>query len=136
MTERGDTFDLLWEVMQSMGRTVHEAAAALDLSPMQAMLLDRLPDDGPTPMTDLARTLHCDKSNLTGLVDALEARGVVSRTTPTGDRRVRAVVTSEHGRALRADLRHRLREDNPVLSRLSTTDEATLRHLLTRLLDS
>jgi DNA-binding MarR family transcriptional regulator len=102
---------------------------------MQAMLLDRLEDGVPSPMSDLARQLHCDKSNLTGLVDGLERRGLVQRTTPPNDRRVRALVTTEQGRAVRQRLSTRLREQNPLLRKLSTQQARAMLRLLDRLLD-
>jgi DNA-binding MarR family transcriptional regulator len=129
-------FDLLWEVMQAMGGQVQKAAAVEDLTPMQAMLLDRLQDDLAVPMSDLARQLHCDKSNLTSVVDALERRGLVERTTPPDDRRVRALVTTAHGRTVRTRLRRRLREDNAMLTRLEPSQlsdlEQTLKDMLGR----
>jgi DNA-binding MarR family transcriptional regulator len=129
-------FDLLWEVLRAMGGQVHAAAAAEDLTPMQAMLLDRLQDGIAAPMTDLAQQLHCDKSNLTGVVDALEARGLVERTTPPDDRRVRALVTTPEGRAVRARLDRRLRADNPLLAVLEPSTlralERTLQQMLGR----
>ncbi len=127
-------FDLLWEVMQAMGGQVQEAAAAEDLTPMQAMLLDRLQDDLAVPMSDLARQLHCDKSNLTGIVDALERRGLVERTTPQDDRRVRALVTTAQGRTVRTRLQRRLRQDNPLLARLDTPGRQRLEQILEQML--
>ena len=53
------------------------AAAALDLHPAQAGALLQL--DSPLPMTELAALLACDNSNVTGLIDRLEARGLVAR---------------------------------------------------------
>jgi DNA-binding MarR family transcriptional regulator len=63
-------------------------------------------------------------------VDALEGRGLVERTTPPGDRRVRALVTTPEGRAVRARLDRRLREDNPVLARLERPALRQLEELL------
>jgi DNA-binding MarR family transcriptional regulator len=126
-------FDQLWGVLQAVGRDVHTAAAEHGLTPMQAMLLDRLADGVASPQTELARSMNCDTSNLTGLVDALESRGLVERTTPANDRRVRAVITTESGRELRATLSRRLRERNPVLGRLSAVEQRQLSGLLERL---
>jgi len=125
----------MWQLLQHLGRDVHAAAGEVDLTPMQAMLLDRLEDGVPSPMSDLARQLHCDKSNLTGLVDGLERRGLVQRTTPPNDRRVRALVTTEQGRAVRQRLSTRLREQNPLLRKLSTQQARAMLRLLDRLLD-
>jgi DNA-binding MarR family transcriptional regulator len=55
--------------------------------------------DGPIPLGQLAERLCCVKSNVTQLVDRLEAELLVRRVPDPADRRsVRAEVTSE-GRA-------------------------------------
>jgi DNA-binding MarR family transcriptional regulator len=135
VTQRGEVFDLMLDVMHALGSDLQAAAAEEGLTPMQSMLLDRLQDDVAAPMSDLAHQLHCDKSNLTGLVDALESLGLVERTTPPEDRRVRALVTTQRGRAVRRRLDLRLRDSNPLLARLSAGEAAQLHRLLRRLLD-
>jgi len=100
---------------------------------MQAMLLHQL-DQQPVPMTEVARKLHCDTSNATGLVDRLEQRGLIVRVTPATDRRVRAVQLTDLGRQVHADLGHRLRAGNPVFDRLDAGELEQLEHLLGRLL--
>ena len=127
-------YDLLWELMRAMGRDLHEVAGAEGLTPMQVMLLDRIEDDVAVPMSNLAAQLHCDKSNLTGIVDALEARGLVQRTTPPDDRRVRALVTTTEGRAVRARLDRRLRAENPLLTRLGPSQLLQLEQALVQML--
>jgi DNA-binding MarR family transcriptional regulator len=127
-------YDLLWELMRAMGRDLHEVAGAEGLTPMQVMLLDRIEDDVAVPMSNLAAQLHCDKSNLTGIVDGLETRGLVERTTPRGDRRVRALVTTEQGREVRGRIGQRLREDNPLLARLEPDALGEFERLVQQLL--
>src|SRR2546422_3876238 len=53
--------------------------AALELTMPQAQLLLNLDPDRPVPMNTLADTLGCDASNVTGLVDRLEARSLLER---------------------------------------------------------
>jgi DNA-binding MarR family transcriptional regulator len=57
-----------------------------DLQPPQQMVLGLL--DEPRPMGELALEMHCDSSNITGIVDRLEERGLVERTAVARDRRV------------------------------------------------
>jgi DNA-binding MarR family transcriptional regulator len=116
------------------GRDLHEAAPRGGLTPMQAMLLGPPRGRRRTPMSDLARQLHCDKSNLTGIVDALESAGLVERTTPPDDRRVRRLVTTPVGQAVRTRLDRRLREDNPLLARLDARSAAELQQSLEQML--
>ncbi|MBW3630045.1 MAG: MarR family transcriptional regulator, partial [Gemmatimonadetes bacterium] len=53
------------------------------------------------PMRSLAGQLRCDASNVTGLADRLEVRGLVTRVGQQGDRRVKLLALTDAGRALR-----------------------------------
>ena len=44
------------------------------------------------PMHEIASLLACDSSNVTGIVDRLEARGLVTRRTAERDRRVKQIL--------------------------------------------
>jgi DNA-binding MarR family transcriptional regulator len=54
---------------------------------------------------ELAARLGCDKTNVTGMVDRLVRRGLLTRETDPNDRRISRVVLTDEGKALRADLR-------------------------------
>src|SRR5216117_4526079 len=61
------------------------------------------------PLGQLAERLACVKSNVTQLVDRLEADGLVTRSHDRGDRRSRLAVLTDKGReacALGNDVRH------------------------------
>src|SRR5882724_9247020 len=60
-----------------------------ELSPVQCHVLHLIEPGRPLPMRRLAETLGCDASNVTGLVDRLEARGLVERRPSSEDRRVK-----------------------------------------------
>lgn len=66
------------------------------LTPQQAELLCQL-EHGTRTHGELAELLHCDKTNVTGLVDRLERRGLVRREANAGDRRVAEVVLTDDG---------------------------------------
>jgi DNA-binding MarR family transcriptional regulator len=72
-----------------------------DLSPSQFNVLNLLYDqpDGCTQI-ELSRWLIMHRSNVTGLVDRLEARGLVQRRENAGDRRAHRVVLTVTGRKL------------------------------------
>jgi DNA-binding MarR family transcriptional regulator len=59
----------------------------------------------PMSMGELAAALGIDKPNATTVVDELEARGLVTRTTHPTDRRAKVVAATEAGTllAIRAD---------------------------------
>jgi DNA-binding MarR family transcriptional regulator len=70
-----------------------------DLTPQQTQLLCRL-TAGPIGMTELSRSLHLEKSSLTGLVDRVERRGLVARTPDPNDRRAFQIALTGRGRRL------------------------------------
>jgi DNA-binding MarR family transcriptional regulator len=131
---RAEAGDMLVRLVTPLGGHLGAVSAQHGLTPMQAMLLDRIDEGAALPMTELARELRCDTSNLTGLADRLEERGLVERVTPREDRRVRALALTAKGRALRRALSRDVREGNPMLERLSAAECATLATLLARLI--
>ena len=79
--------------------------ARWDLSPSQFNLLNVLADfpDGCT-QSDLSRQLIMHRSNVTGLVDRLEERGLVARKENATDRRAWLVVLTPVARKLLAEI--------------------------------
>jgi DNA-binding MarR family transcriptional regulator len=104
------------------------AASELDLHPAQAGALMQL--SSPLPMSELAGQLGCDSSNVTGLVDRLEARGLVARQASAEDRRVKHVVLTEEGEALRERMLVKLGEAPVGFERLRAAEQRQLRDLL------
>jgi len=51
----------------------------------------------PVPMRALAGRLGCDASNVTGIVDRLEALGLARREAAASDRRVKIVAITDRG---------------------------------------
>lgn len=109
------------------------AASELDLHPGQAGTLLQL--DSPMPMNELASQLACDSSNVTGIIDRLEARGLVERRPDAQDRRVKHVVLTAAGRRVRGRLLAQIAGPLPGLERLSTSEQQQLYGLLVRMLD-
>jgi MarR family transcriptional regulator, organic hydroperoxide resistance regulator len=109
-------------------------AAEFDLSPMQAFALRLLEPGTPLPMSDLAEALHCDASNVTGIVDRLEDRGLIARRAADHDRRVKMLVVTESGAALRERLLARISEPPPPIAALSAADQRALRDIMRRAL--
>jgi DNA-binding MarR family transcriptional regulator len=105
----------------------------LDLFPPQLMVLKAL--DEPRPMRDVAAALACDSSNLTGITDRLEERGLVQRTADPGDRRVKLLVLTDDGKRLRSEVLARMSEPPPgAVEALSLADLRKLRGLLRKAL--
>ena len=102
-----------------------------DLMPPQQMVLGLL--DKPQPMGELAQQMHCDSSNITGIVDRLEERGLVERGAAEGDRRVKLVALTAEGRKLRDELARRRAEPPPELTELSEAELRKLRQIFAKL---
>ncbi|MBC2907568.1 MarR family transcriptional regulator [Streptomyces sp. PSKA01] len=113
-------------------RDLTAAAAMHGLTMTQAKMLILLRQQ-PLPMRALAGRLACDASNITGLVDRLEARGLVSRHADAADRRIKNVVATEEGseavRLIRADMR----ATSAAFARLDEEGRRSLYELLGRL---
>jgi len=105
----------------------------LELSPPQAHALKVLRPGNPIAMRELANGLHCDPSNITGIVDRLEARGLVERRAAPGDRRIKTLVLTGGGMQLRGLLLDRLSEPPPAIAALSADEQRLFRDLLRRI---
>jgi DNA-binding MarR family transcriptional regulator len=74
--------------------------------------------------------MHCDNSNITGIVDRLEERGLVERGAAEGDRRVKLVALTQAGREIHDELARRRAEPPAELAALSDADLRKLRQIL------
>jgi DNA-binding MarR family transcriptional regulator len=83
-------------------------------------------------MGDLATAMHCDNSNITGIVDRLEERGLVQRQPADYDRRVKLIAATKAGDRLRDDLNRRFAEPPAAIANLSEEDLQALRAILRR----
>jgi DNA-binding MarR family transcriptional regulator len=106
--------------------------AEFDLAKQQAFALVHLEPDQPKPMSELAATMFCDASNITGIADRLEARGLVERVPAAHDRRVKTLVLTPEGVRVRAELAARLSEPPEAVTSLSVADQRALRDILRR----
>ena len=134
-TAATEAWGLVWRIFSADKPRRMVTLNEIGLAPMQAMALTSLQPGEPMPMSALAGVLMCDNSNVTGIVDRLEALGLVERRPSERDRRVKAVALTEEGEALRAVVQQRMGEPPPPLKRLSDEDAATLRDILQRALD-
>ena len=110
-------------------------AAEFDLSPVGLRLLQVIEPDEPMPMSALAGRLGCDASNMTGMVDRLETRGLLERRDDARDRRVKRIALTEEGCAVRNRVLDRLHEPPEAIARLSPADQRALRDVLRRAVD-
>lgn len=110
-----------------------DAAAEHSLTGAQARVLGLLSIQ-PMPMRRIARKLKCEPSNVTGIVDRLESRGLVERLPDPADRRVKLAAPTDKGRETARELRDGLNFAREPLADLSVDERTVLRDLLRRML--
>jgi DNA-binding MarR family transcriptional regulator len=113
-----------------------DALAAAGLTFMKWRALDSLLKAGePVPLKQLPAQLGCVKSNVTQLLDRLEAEGVLRRVPDPEDRRGMRVELTDAGRAAHRAGREALESATQRLfAGLAQEDRDALRHHLARLL--
>ena len=98
---------LIKEIVVAIRRLVH--AVYLDTSKMsrqygltgsQSGVLRSLFQEGPLSSASLSRRLHVTPSNITGIIDRLEKKGLVERTPKQGDRRIALIKLTDSGTGL------------------------------------
>ncbi|WP_218586401.1 MarR family winged helix-turn-helix transcriptional regulator [Nocardia cyriacigeorgica] len=107
------------------------AAASENLTASQGKTLTVL-RRGPVAMRALADTLACDASNVTGIINRLEKRGLVRREPSAVDRRVTTLVITPEGERVTDAIRAKMRTTRKGLDRLSDQERDQLRVLLER----
>jgi len=139
MTHKGphacDAWRMLVRLSMSQRASLPSLASELELSPAQCHVLHLLEPGRAVPMGEVAGALSCHASNVTGLVDGLEARGLVRRQPSMADRRVKALVLTPAGGRVRAHLVERLTAPPTTLGRLTVEEQRLLVTLLRRVLE-
>lgn len=123
--------DLLWDSKARFTALAQE----MDISPSLIHALRTLEPDTEIPMRALADSLFCDASNVTGIVDRLEARGLIERRSAAHDRRVRMLALTPEGERFRETMLERLFTAPPALTGLDRADQQALRDLLHKALE-
>jgi MarR family transcriptional regulator, organic hydroperoxide resistance regulator len=123
---------LFFEIGMAQRARVGAALAEAGLTFAQAHALRLLDPERPLPMSALAERLLCDASNVTGIADRLEARGLVERRAAEGDRRVKTLALTPTGAELRDRVHEIMAEPPAAIAALSPADQRTLRDILRR----
>ena len=130
-----EAWQLLVRFSLTQRSTLPALAAELELSPAQCHLLNLIEPDRPMPMGQLASELSCDASNVTGLVDRMESRGLLQRRPSDEDRRVKVLSLTPLGMKVRSALLERMTSSPPTLGKLSGADQRALARILRTLLE-
>jgi DNA-binding MarR family transcriptional regulator len=90
----------LTAAMVRLKTQIYELAESNNLRPQQFHIMHNLYLRGRLTMGQLAQALHCDPSNITGIVDRLVTQELVSREECPADRRAKALLITDKGRNL------------------------------------
>ena len=114
---------------------VEEQLAEVGLSLPKLAALHQLSQAGDSlPLGQLAERLACVKSNVTQLVDRLEADGLVVRAADPNDRRSRlAVITDSGTRAYERGIQIQQRAEREIFGALSKEESSALHELLDKI---
>jgi DNA-binding MarR family transcriptional regulator len=114
---------------------VEARLSEVGLSIAKLAALHRLSEAGESlPLGQLADRLACVKSNVTQLVDRLEADGLVSRTSDPNDRRSRIAVLTDAGKkAFAKGSEIQNQAERELFGALTQDESTTLHHLLEKL---
>jgi DNA-binding MarR family transcriptional regulator len=121
-----------WGLLSSLVYPPPFAALAreLDLRPAAFGTLRLLHE--PRTMSEVAAALQCDNSNVTGIVDSLEQKGLAQRRPSEEDRRVKLIELTPQGRRVHARLARAFAKPPAWVTALSLQDQEALRDILGR----
>lgn len=120
----------VWEANR---RRLVALARELNLTPPQVWALQHLEPGRPRPMRELAPVLVCESSNVTGVTDRLERRGLVERQPDPSDRRIRNLALTGQGIAVRDVILARMAEPLPGFEELDEQELEALTSVLERI---
>ena len=130
-----EAWQLLVKLFFNQRADLPTVASQFELSPAQCHVLHLIEPGQPIPMGRLAEALACDASNVTGLIDRLESRGLVRRQPSSEDRRIKVLELTPAGAQLRLSVLERMTKPPDSLTRLSAEEQQALVRILKRLME-
>jgi DNA-binding MarR family transcriptional regulator len=105
--------------------------SATDITPVQYAALAAIDAHPDIDQATLARTVALDRTTTTGVVDRLEAKSLIRRTTNEQDRRAKRLSITEKGKALLVALEPHVQAAQTIMTRgLTDTERRDLIRLL------
>jgi DNA-binding MarR family transcriptional regulator len=132
------TLERLFELSALLVDGMESGLSARGLTRARAEVIWRLQRHSPMTQRELSQALQCTPRNVTGLVDALQAEGYVTREPHPTDRRATLVQLTEQGREAAAEWRRGYQDlANQLFADLGAAEltrfAAVLDHLLGRI---
>lgn len=95
-----EVIHLMRRLRQAGERYTKELSKKFSVSAPQVACLLALLDNGPVSPSQIAKLIMVESSTVTGIIDRLEQKGLVTRTRVSPDRRVITVELTDSGRRL------------------------------------
>jgi len=115
---------LTGKAAQQVSRRARDKLAPYGITPVQYAVLRVLWEEDGRSGAEIGARLAIDSATTTGVIDRLEAAGLVSRQPDERDRRIHRAVLSERGRALQAALDGAMDALNAEIAADMSADEA------------
>ena len=129
-------FFLLAKAHQTGSRFLAQKVAALNITPVQALVLGFLADEDGITSSELGKRTELDSATMTGLLDRLEAARLLERRVHPADRRSIQIHLTDPGRTLAAEAVRSIVEANrEFLDILTERERKELRGLIRKLRD-
>lgn len=129
-----DFYLSLTEFLMHAKQQVVGLSAEYGLTSMQALTLILSGTSEPRPMNSFCKLYDCDASNVTGIIDGLEQKGLVSRQPHPEDRRIKVIRLEPAGEKLRSEIASRLsRQSDSLFNGLSTREVEQLARLIQKI---
>ena len=122
----------LLQLSRGLEDRIEKTLGEVQLSVAKFGVLGHLVDAGKAiPLSELAARVNCVRSNVTQMVDRLEADGLVRRTLDPSDRRVILAELTEEGRKRQAAGADRMRALEQLLeATVGADDRAVIRRAM------
>lgn len=111
-----------------------EECAAFDLTPVQYAALVAVKDNPGIDATRIAGLIAFDRTTISGVLERLESKGLIQRTSNDADRRAKLLVATAAGKQLLKKAEPRVKQAQArILSPLDEDEQSLLLALLSKL---
>jgi DNA-binding MarR family transcriptional regulator len=119
-------------LMNNLKRGILALAEARGMTNVQVFALYSIDQHGNVPMGHMAEVLHCDASNVTGIVDRLVSQGLVVRQESMQDRRAKKLNLTPKGQSMINDIKDSL-PTHFGCNKLSSEERTTLHAIVQKM---
>src|SRR5215831_8916343 len=135
--EQSQTWEVADRFFELIGRIIREGEAlAQELGVPMPFVKALHFLDCPLAMKELGRRMHCDASFVTLIADMLEKRGLARREPHPADRRIKNVVLTDDGVALKQKIETEITTRMPWTKALDPDERSQLLALIRKMLST